>query len=150
MGDSGTDFSRGRDLRVSAGHRRSGGSSRGSKHRAATDVAVDDQGNILGSYYLKPNQPGLGDHVCNCGYAVAEAGRGQGMAATMCEHSQRAAVAAGFRAMQFNLVVATNGGVVRLWKKLALAIVGTLPGAFGHPRSGDVDAYVMFKRLIAE
>ena len=65
----------------------------------------------------------------------------------MCEHSQREAVAQGFRAMQFNFVVSTNEGAVRLWQRLGFAIVGTLPGAFAHPRLGYVDAYVMFKQL---
>jgi len=49
--------------------------------------------------------------------------------------------------MQFNLVVCTNEGAVRLWQKLGFVIVGTLPGAFHHTRLGYVDAYVMFKHL---
>jgi RimJ/RimL family protein N-acetyltransferase len=104
-------------------------------------------GRISGTYYLKPNQPGLGAHVCNCGYVVAADARGRGIAAAMCEHSQREALALGFRAMQFNLVVATNTGAVRLWQRLGFAIVGTLPGAFRHRRLGDVDAHVMYKVL---
>jgi len=65
----------------------------------------------------------------------------------MCEHSQDQARAFGYRSMQFNLVVSTNEGAVRLWQKLGFAIVGTLPGAFHHTRLGYVDAYVMFKHL---
>jgi ribosomal protein S18 acetylase RimI-like enzyme len=65
----------------------------------------------------------------------------------MCEHSQREARTLGFRAMQFNFVVSTNTGAVHLWQKLGFSIVGTLPGAFRHKVHGDVDAYVMFKRL---
>ena len=115
----------------------------------ATYVATSDAGAILGTYYLKPNQPGLGSHVCNCGYLVAAEARGQGIASAMCAHSQAEAVAHGFRAMQFNLVVSTNTGAVRLWQQLGYRIVGTLPGAFHHARLGDVDAYVMFKQLVA-
>lgn len=114
---------------------------------AATYIARDASGVLLGTYYLKPNQPGLGDHVCNCGYIVAEGMRGRGVARAMCVHSQSEAISAGFRAMQFNLVVSTNLVAVQLWQKLGFAIVGTLPGAFRHPRQGCVDAYVMFKRL---
>ncbi|WP_198969848.1 GNAT family N-acetyltransferase [Xylophilus sp. ASV27] len=113
----------------------------------ATYVACADDGTLLGSYTLKPNQPGLGGHVCNCGYVVAPAARGRGLASAMCEHSQAEARRLGFRAMQFNLVVSTNEGAVRLWQKLGFRIVGTLPGAFQHQRHGDVDAYVMFKPL---
>ncbi len=114
---------------------------------AATFVAVDEAGRIVGTYYLKPNQPALGAHVCNAGYVVAETARGRGIASALCVHSQREAVARGFRAMQYNLVVATNEGAVRLWQRHGFAIAGTLPGAFRHPRLGFVDAYVMFKQL---
>jgi RimJ/RimL family protein N-acetyltransferase len=114
----------------------------------ATFVAVDERGRIVGTYYLKPNQPGQGSHVCNCGYIVGEDARGSGVATAMCEHSQREAIRRGFRAMQYNLVVATNRGAVRLWERLGFGIVGTLPGAFRHPREGYVDALVMYKELV--
>ena len=115
---------------------------------AATFVACDADGTVLGTYFIKPNQPGQGAHVCNCGYVTADAARGRGVAAAMCEHSQQHALALGFRAMQFNLVVSTNTGAVRLWQALGFAIVGTLPGAFRHSRLGFVDAHVMFKTLV--
>jgi GNAT superfamily N-acetyltransferase len=101
-----------------------------------TFVAIDADDEILGTYYIKPNQPALGAHVCNCGYIVSEHARGKGVASRMCEHSQEAARRLGFRAMQFNLVVATNEDAVRLWQKLGFNIVGKLPGAFKHPRYG--------------
>jgi ribosomal protein S18 acetylase RimI-like enzyme len=113
----------------------------------ATYVAISSTGELLGTYTLKPNQPGLGSHVCNCGYVVAARARGQGIAARMCEHSQAQAIAHGFRAMQFNMVVATNEVAVRLWQRLGFAIVGTVPGAFHHTALGYVAAHVMFKDL---
>lgn len=113
----------------------------------ATYVAVDDSGVVLGTYFIKPNQPGLGAHVCNCGYVVASAARGQGTARLMCEHSQIAALEMGFSAMQFNLVVATNVGAIALWKKLGFAVMATLPKAFAHQQLGLVDALVMYKLL---
>jgi ribosomal protein S18 acetylase RimI-like enzyme len=70
------------------------------------------------------------------------------VASLMCEHSQKEARRLGFRAMQFNLVVATNDDAVHLWQKLGFDIVGTLPGAFNHSSLGYVDAYVMFKQLV--
>jgi ribosomal protein S18 acetylase RimI-like enzyme len=115
---------------------------------AATYVACADDGRILGTYYIKPNQPGLGSHVCNCGYVVAAAAQGHGIATAMCEHSQREAQAMGFRAMQFNLVVSSNTRAIDLWRRLGFAIVGTLPGAFRHPQLGYVDALVMYKSLL--
>lgn len=113
---------------------------------SATFVATED-GHVYGTYYLKPNQPPLGAHVCNCGYVVAEEARGRGIASAMCEHSQCEAAGLGFRAMQYNLVVATNETAVRLWKKHGFEVVGTLRGAFRHPRYGFVDAFVMYKQL---
>ena len=115
----------------------------------ATFVACSPAGRILGTYYLKPNQPGLGSHVCNCGYVVAPEARRHGVAAAMCEHSQVEAITLGFRAMQFNLVVSTNERAIRLWQRLGFAVVGRLPNAFRHARLGFVDALVMFKELAA-
>lgn len=114
---------------------------------AATFVACAPDGRLLGSYLIKPNQPGLGAHVCNCGYVVAPQAQGQGVASAMCVHSQKQATAMGFLAMQFNLVVSSNQRAVRLWQRLGFAVVGTLPKAFRHQQLGLVDAYVMFKTL---
>jgi len=117
----------------------------------ATYAAQDHEtGDIVGSYYIKPNQPTLGAHVCNCGYIVAESARGRGVGSRMCEHSQREAVRLGFRAMQYNLVVSTNEVSFRLWKRHGFHVVGTLPGAFKHSEFGYVDAYVMYKMLVGQ
>ncbi len=112
-----------------------------------TYVVIDNNDAILGTYYIKPNQPSLGAHVCNCGYIVAETARGQGVATSMCIHSQQTAVELGFRDMQFNLVVVTNEGAIRLWKKLGFQVVGVLPNAFNSKRDGHIDALVMYKEL---
>jgi len=114
---------------------------------SATYVACRPDGQVLGTYFIKPNQPGLGAHVCNCGYVVAREAQGQGIASAMCEHSQAEAKSMGFRAMQFNLVVSTNERAIRLWRKLGFSVVGTLPRSFRHPQLGYVDALVMFKEL---
>ena len=108
---------------------------------------AEEEGRILGTYFIKNNQDGPGDHVCNCGYMVASAARGRGLATAMCEHSQRIARQLGYLAMQFNLVVSTNERAVRLWSKLGFATVGRLPRAFRHPTLGFVDALVMYKWL---
>ena len=114
---------------------------------SATFVAVDENFEVFGTYYIKRNQPALGAHVCNCGYIVAENARGRGLASEMCNHSQREAILLGFRSMQYNLVVSTNEGAVRIWKRNGFEIVGTLPKAFRHMRLGFVDAFVMYKQL---
>lgn len=104
-------------------------------------------GQVLGTYYIKPNQLGPGGHVCNAGYIVFSKARGKGLATAMCEHSQQEAYRLGYKAMQFNLVVSTNETAVRLWRKLGFEIVGTIPRAFNHPTLGLVDAFVMYKSL---
>ncbi len=108
---------------------------------------AEDQGRIVGTYFLRANQRGGGSHVSNCGYATAPASFGRGVARTMCAHSLERARARGFRAMQFNFVVSSNERAVKLWQRFGFEIVGRLPGAFEHPRLGFVDAYVMFLKL---
>jgi ribosomal protein S18 acetylase RimI-like enzyme len=102
---------------------------------------------ILGCYILKANQPGLGSHVANAGFMVAPSARGRGIGRLMANHCLREAERLGFRAMQFNFVVATNKRALSLWKDLGFQIVGTLPEAFRHCRRGFVDVYVMYRRL---
>lgn len=108
---------------------------------------AEDDGQIVGTYYLMANQRGGGAHVANCGYMTAPEARGKGVAKTMCLHSLDRARERGFKAMQFNHVVSTNEGAVALWTKLGFDIVGTLPQAFRHPVHGYVDSYVMFQKL---
>jgi ribosomal protein S18 acetylase RimI-like enzyme len=115
----------------------------------ATYVAETAAG-IVGTYYIRTNQPGGGSHVCNCGYVAAPAARRQGLAEQMCRASQDQALALGYRAMQFNFVLASNDGALRLWHRLGFVTVGTIPEAFDHPTLGLVDAHVMHKRLGAD
>lgn len=112
-----------------------------------TFVAVDDEGVVLGTYYMRANQAGGGAHVCNCGYMTAAATAGRGVARAMCAHSLEHARRRGFRAMQFNFVVSTNERAVRLWQSMGFEIVGRLPGTFVHPSHGLVDALVMHRPL---
>lgn len=111
-----------------------------------TFVAEQD-GSVLGTYYMRANQSGGGAHVCNCGYMTHAAATGRGVARRMAEHSLEYARSVGYRAMQFNFVVGTNERAVRLWQSLGFEIVGRLPGAFRHPDLGYVDALVMYRAL---
>ena len=100
----------------------------GETYAVARDIARDDAlaywlsgqvyvaGDVGGTYYLRPNGRGLSDHICNCGYAVAEAARGQGIARAMLAHSLGAAREAGFHAMQFNFVLETNARAIAIWE----------------------------------
>jgi ribosomal protein S18 acetylase RimI-like enzyme len=108
---------------------------------------AEEEGQILGTYFLHPNHFGGGAHVANCGYMTAPHATGRGVARAMCLHSMAHAKAKHFSAMQFNFVVSTNERAVRLWSMLGFEIVGRLPAAFNHPLLGFVDALVMFRHL---
>jgi ribosomal protein S18 acetylase RimI-like enzyme len=108
---------------------------------------AEDEGRVLGTYYLRANQAGGGGHVANCGYITASGAEGRGVARAMALDSLDRARAHGFAAMQFNFVVAANARAVRLWESLGFETVGRLPGAFHHPRLGAVDALIMCRTL---
>jgi ribosomal protein S18 acetylase RimI-like enzyme len=111
------------------------------------DVFVAGDGEIVGTYFIHANARGGGAHVANCGYVTAQQESGRGVARAMCAHSIEYARAKGFRAIQFNFVVATNVRAVRLWESFGFEVVGRLPGAFAHPAQGYVDALVMYLTL---
>jgi L-amino acid N-acyltransferase YncA len=108
---------------------------------------AEQDGEVLGTYYLKANSTGLADHVANAGYMTHPAARGRGIAMNMARDSFRRAKDAGFRSMQFNLVIASNTQAVHLWQKIGLQVIGRLPEAFRHKRLGYVDAFIMYRML---
>ncbi|MCU1235404.1 MAG: GCN5-related N-acetyltransferase [Candidatus Solibacter sp.] len=108
---------------------------------------VEDNGHLVGTYYLRANQQGGGSHIANCGYMTARQASGRGIARLMCAHSLERARERGFRAIQFNFVVSSNQRAVRIWQSFGFEIVGRLPGAFLHPTLGYVDAFVMLRHL---
>jgi L-amino acid N-acyltransferase YncA len=107
----------------------------------------DENGAVLGTYFLKANQQGGGAHVANCGYVTSVAAQGRGIARAMCLHSLQRAKERGFRAMQFNFVVSSNTRAVKLWSSLGFETVGRLPQVFEHPTLGFVDALVMYRPI---
>ena len=112
-----------------------------------TFVAVDNSGKIVGSYYVKPNQPGLGSHIANGGYMVHPEEKGKGIGRLLCQHSIDFAREKGYLGMQFNMVISTNASAVKLWKSFGFSIIGTIPQAFRHQKLGLLDAYIMYKSL---
>ncbi|HEX4611873.1 MAG TPA: GNAT family N-acetyltransferase [Urbifossiella sp.] len=105
-------------------------------------------GRVVGSYSVRPNQPGRAAHVANGAYLVEPAARGLGAGRALGEDSIRECRRLGYRGMQFNLVVATNEPAVRLWTAIGFRVVGTIPGAFRHAALGYVDAHIMFRSLL--
>jgi GNAT superfamily N-acetyltransferase len=116
--------------------------------RGARIYVALNGGETVGSYTLHPNQSGRGAHVANAAFIVDKTARGQGIGRAMGEHCLKEARRLGFRAMQFNFVVSTNKGAVKLWQDLGMKIVGTLSRAFLHPTHGHVDVYVMYQEFV--
>jgi ribosomal protein S18 acetylase RimI-like enzyme len=114
-----------------------------------TFVAIENE-KIVGTYFIKPNQVGLGDHIANCGYMVKPNYQGRGTGRQLCEHSLNFGKEKGFLGIQFNIVVSTNVNAVNLWKKFGFKIIGTTPKGFRHKNLGLVDTYIMFKSLVEE
>lgn len=108
---------------------------------------LEEDGEILGTYIIKPNQIDLGSHIANASYMVHPKAQGKGIGKLLCEHSLMEARKFGFMAMQFNLVVSTNKVAVKLWQKFGFTIIGTIPDGFNHLTLGYVDAYIMYLKL---
>lgn len=106
---------------------------------------IDEE--IVGTAYLKPNLPGLGDHVANAGWMIAPRSQGRGIGRPFAGYVLDRARAAGYRGMQFNAVVSTNTGAIALWRSLGFEIIGTVPRAFRHPSEGFVPIHVMYRDL---
>lgn len=109
--------------------------------------AAERDGAAVGGFLLRANKAGGGAHVANAAFFTAPEARGGGVASAMCAFALEEARRRGFRAMQFNFVIASNAGAVRLWDRHGFETVGRLPRAFAHPRLGEVDALVMHRFL---
>ncbi|MBU6412928.1 MAG: GNAT family N-acetyltransferase [Planctomycetes bacterium] len=77
-----------------------------------TFVAEQD-GEIVGTYYIRANQQGGGRHICNCGYMVSAKATGRGIA----------------RAMSIAVLCETQEQVDEYWRKIVAA--GGKPVACG-------------------
>ena len=108
---------------------------------------LEENGEILGSYFLKANQVDLGSHIANGGYMTHPNALGKGIAKMMCEHSLQKAKELGFQAMQFNMVVSTNKAAIKIWKNYGFKTIGIIPKAFNHIKLGLQDALIMYREL---
>ncbi len=121
-------------------------------------VAVErDAGSerVLGSAKMGPNRPAQGSHVGTASFMVGSAARGRGIGRAMGEYAVEWHRAKGFAAIQFNAVVSTNTGAVKLWESLGFETIGVVPDAFRLPGGEDggeggpsyADLLVMYLRL---
>jgi GNAT superfamily N-acetyltransferase len=83
-------------------------------------------GEVVGAYYLKPNFPGRAAHIANAGYLVDRSQRRAGIGRLLVEDSIVRASAAGFDAIMFNLVFASNPARP-LYEDLGWREIGRVP-----------------------
>jgi GNAT superfamily N-acetyltransferase len=110
-------------------------------------VAQAPDGAIAATAKIGRNQGGPGDHVATASFVVAPAWRCRGVGRQLCRHVLAWTRDAGFAAIQFNAVVASNVAAVNLWQSEGFQIVGRVPHAFCHPRLGFVDLLVMHREI---
>ena len=108
---------------------------------------AEDDGKILGTYWLKSNQPGLGDHIGNGAYMVSPDAKGKGIGKLMALHSLDEGKRIGYHAIQFNFVVKSNTAAVNLWKSVGFEVIGEIPDAIRHSQHGLTNAYIMYRKL---
>lgn len=113
------------------------------KHVYVADV----DNTVVGTFWLKENQPGLGSHIANAAYMVSPTANGKGVGRAMAEFSIAEARRLGFTAMQFNFVVSSNDRAVKLWKSVGFEVIGEIPDAFVHSTNGLTSAYIMYRKL---
>jgi L-amino acid N-acyltransferase YncA len=110
-------------------------------------VVAAEGDEVLGSAKMGPNRPGRGAHVATASFMVDPDRGRRGVGRALGEYAIAWAREAGYRSMQFNAVVETNTGAVRLWESLGFEILATVPEAFDHPAHGLVGLHVMYRRL---
>ena len=102
---------------------------------------------IVGTFFIKDNQPDLGAHVANASFMTLPSAARHGIGTAMGEFALEEAKRLGYKAMQFNIVVKSNAGTIRLWQKLGFEIIGEIPDAFNHSQIGLINAYIMWRKL---
>lgn len=108
---------------------------------------MDEGGTVLGTAKMNRNHMGNGSHIASASYMVDPAHSGRGVGRALAEYTIAWARDAGYRAMQFNAVVASNEHAVKLYQSLGFDILGTLPEGFRHPSQGYVGLHIMHRTL---
>ena len=110
-------------------------------------VAADSSDTVLGTANMHANRPAQGSHIASGSIMVAQPARGRGVGRALVRDMIDWAGRTGFAAIQFNAVVETNAPAVGLYRSEGFTIIGTAPGAFVHPRLGEVGLHIMWRQL---
>jgi L-amino acid N-acyltransferase YncA len=110
-------------------------------------VVATDGDRVTGTANMYANRPGPGSHVASGSLMVAAGARGTGVGRALTTDLVAWARRTGFAAVQFNAVVDVNTAAIRLYESLGFVTLGVAPGAFRHPRLGDVGLRIMWLDL---
>jgi ribosomal protein S18 acetylase RimI-like enzyme len=108
-----------------------------------TGVAVWGE-QMIGLYILHPNNVGRCGHIANASYAVDEQFRGLRIGEKLVRHSLRMARKSGFLKLQFNAVICTNTGAIRLYERLGFHKVGVIPGGYALDNGRYEDIFIYY------
>lgn len=112
-------------------------------------VAYDDvTGEVVGVYTLHPNNIGRCGHLCNASYAVKKNKRGLHIGEKLVRDCIEQAKLAGFRVLQFNAVVKSNIGALKLYERLGFTKLGVVPGGFKNINGEYEDIVLQYLELV--
>lgn len=99
-----------------------------------TGVAYrENTGEIVGVYVLHPNFVGRCSHIAFSAFAVKDTARGMGVGEALVTDCKKTARSFGFKAIQLNVVVASNKAALGLYKKCGLSPIGCIKNGFRLP-----------------
>lgn len=99
------------------------------EEQSYTGLTFDGE-TLVGLYILHPNNIGRCGHICNASYAVDKTMRGKHIGEYLVKDCMKKARELDFKILQFNAVVSTNIGALKLYKKLGFTQLGTIPNGF--------------------
>ena len=91
---------------------------------------AEDEGEIVGLYILHPNNVGRCGHISNASFAVDSKCRGKHIGKQLVKDCMEQAKNQGFKILQFNAVVESNGSARHLYEKLGFTQMATIPNGF--------------------
>lgn len=110
-------------------------------------AVAEEEEKIIGLYILHPNNIGRCGHLANSSYAVRATERGKHIGEQLVRHSLEKAKELGFGVLQFNAVVKSNIGAIKLYKKLGFVNMGIVPKGFKLD-NGSFEDIVLFYRTL--
>lgn len=118
------------------------------REQSYTGIARDRMsGEMVGLYILHPNNVGRCGHICNASYAVRSDVRGRHIGELLVKDCMKKGKELGFQILQFNAVVRSNTGALKLYEKLGFVQLGVIPGGF-RMKDGHYEDIVLHYHIL--